>query len=140
MFLIIVKYQMARLLTFRLASSSGYRSIVANFGKIENKGIELSVNIVPVRASNFNWQMNYVFSRNRNKVLDLPAGLSKIDCSTYYDIKMVARAGQPMGLIEGPTGAKTEDGKYIATETGFYSTTTDDVGYGNVQRFYYGFK
>jgi hypothetical protein len=117
-----------------VAASTGYRSLVTNFGKVENKGIEVTLNLTPIRSRSFTWDINYTYTRNRNKVLELPAGLDKVDFSTYYDVKMVAREGKPMGLVEAATVATTEDGKYIATTTGFYSTTNEDVEYGTVQR------
>lgn len=123
-----------QILSVPIPASTGYTSIVTNFGTIQNMGVELSVNITPVRLKDFSWDMNYTFTRNRNKVIDLPAGLDKVDFSTYYDVKMVARAGQPMGLIEAPSIQQTADGRYIATSTGFYATTNEDVLKGNVQR------
>lgn len=119
-----------------IAASTGFRSIVTNFGRLENKGIELSFNVVPVRSKNFIWDLTYVYTKNRNNVLELPEGLDKVDFQTYFDIKMVARAGQPMGILEAPTVQRTEDGRPIATETGFFATTNADVPYGNVQKDY----
>ncbi|MEP7257673.1 MAG: SusC/RagA family TonB-linked outer membrane protein [Flavitalea sp.] len=123
-----------QILNIPIPASTGYRSIVSNFGRVENKGIEITANVVPVRTKNFSWEINYTYTKNKNKVLELPEGLDKIDFSTFYDIKMVARAGQPMGVIESPTVAKTEDGRFIATETGFYSTTNNDAQFGTVQK------
>jgi hypothetical protein len=123
-----------QILNVPIAASTGFRSIVTNFGQVENKGIEVSLNIVPIKTKNFTWDINYTFTKNKNEVLELPEGLAKVDFSTYYDIKMVARAGKPMGIIEAPTVQKTEDGRFIASETGFYATTNDDVVHGDVQR------
>src|SRR5215203_344594 len=117
-----------------IAATTGYRSIITNFGKVENKGIELAVNLVPVKTRDFTWDINYTFTKNKNKVIELPVGLDKVDFATYRDIKMVARAGQPMGLVEAPTYERTEDGKIVATSTGQHSVTTQDVLYGDVQR------
>lgn len=123
-----------QILNVPIAASTGFRSIVTNFGKVENKGIEVQLTIVPIKSKNFSWDINYTFTKNRNNVVELPEGLAKVDFSTYYDIKMVARAGQPMGVIEAPTIQRTEDGRPIATQTGFYATTNEDVVQGNVQR------
>ena len=120
-----------------VASSSGYLTAVSNFGLVENKGIELSLNIVPVKTTNFTWTINYVFSRNRNKVLELPLGLDKVDFNSSYDIKMVARVGQPIGIIEAPGKVMTEDGKYVIdAATGMFKQSAEDMPYGNIQRDY----
>jgi TonB-linked SusC/RagA family outer membrane protein len=124
-----------QILNIPIAASTGYRSIVSNFGRLENKGIEVTATLVPVKSKNFTWNISYTYTRNRNKVMELPAGLDKVDFSTYYDVKMVARAGQPMGLIEAPTVETTADGKFIVNPVnGFYVTTNNDVKYGNVQK------
>jgi len=128
------KLSNGQILNVPVASSSGYRSLVTNFGKVENKGIEVVLNFVPLRIRDFTWEINYNFTKNMNKVLELPAGLDKVDFSTYYDVKMVARAGQPMGIIETPVVERTPDGRPVATETGFYATTNEDFVRGNVQK------
>ena len=117
-----------------VAASTGFRSLVTNFGKVENRGIELALNLVPVRSRNVNWEVNYTYTRNRNKVIELPEGLDKVDFSVYRAIKMVARAGQPMGLIEAPTYQRTEDGRIIANATGQTTITSNDTSMGSVQK------
>lgn len=51
-----------------LAPESGFSSAVRNIGKIRNRGIELSVGVVPVRTKDFEWNLTYTFSKNINKV------------------------------------------------------------------------
>lgn len=50
---------------------TGFGSILANIGKIQNKGFELSINSVNITKKEFQWSTNFNFSRNRNKVLAL---------------------------------------------------------------------
>ena len=54
-----------------LAPESGYTSAVRNVGKIRNKGVELSVGVVPVRTKDFEWSVGYTFSKNNNTVEEL---------------------------------------------------------------------
>lgn len=54
--------------------TSGYSDIYVpyiNAGKIENKGIELVINTKNIKTDKFSWNTDFVFSMNRNKVLDL---------------------------------------------------------------------
>lgn len=118
-----------------IASSSGYTSLVTNFGLVENQGIELQVNITPVQTRDFTWTMNYVFTKNNNKILELPEGLDKVDFNSYFDIKMVGRVGRPVGLLEAPKPEMTEDGRIIVNSSnGFSVKTINDMEYGTVQR------
>ena len=119
-----------------IAASSGYQSLLANFGLVENKGIELVATINPIRSKNFNWNINYTFTRNRNKVLELPEGLESIQFNSNFDISMVARVGYPIGVIEAPKKVITEDGRYVVKTTGFFEQTPENEIYGSVQRDY----
>jgi TonB-linked SusC/RagA family outer membrane protein len=59
------------LLQFSTAAPSVVQNQWANVGEVENKGIELSLNGEIVRNKNFQWDANFNFTRNRNKVLSL---------------------------------------------------------------------
>ncbi len=123
-----------QILNVPIAPSTGYQSLVANFGLVENKGVEIALNVTPVQSRDFNWTMNYTFTKNNNKVLELPEGLEKVDFNSSYDVKMVARVGRPIGIIEAPKKMTTEDGRWIATTAGFFAQTPDDEEYGTIQR------
>ena len=43
----------------------------ANVGKMENKGIEVLINVIPVRAKDFEWTSSINFSTNSNKLVSL---------------------------------------------------------------------
>lgn len=49
----------------------------ANVGKMENKGIEVLVNIVPVRNDKLEWTSSFNFSTNSNKLVSLSNELYK---------------------------------------------------------------
>ncbi len=45
-----------------------YSSMTANVGEISNKGIEITINAVPVQTKNFTWSTSLNLSHNRNLV------------------------------------------------------------------------
>ncbi|WP_132051716.1 SusC/RagA family TonB-linked outer membrane protein [Pseudocnuella soli] len=45
--------------------------IVANVGSMVNKGFEFAVNVVPVRNSDWNWDVNYNVTFNKNEITNL---------------------------------------------------------------------
>ncbi|MEX2564993.1 MAG: SusC/RagA family TonB-linked outer membrane protein [Cyclobacteriaceae bacterium] len=57
-----------------IAPSSGATSTLLNVGKIQNKGIELLLTGVPIRTSNFTWNVSYNMGYNQNRVITLAAG------------------------------------------------------------------
>ncbi len=118
-----------------VASSTGYNFLTTNFGLVQNQGVEIALNASPVKTKDFNWNMTVVFTKNMNKILELPEGLDKVDFNSYFDIKMVGRVGRPIGVIEAPKKLMTEDGRYVAAN-GFFVATTTDQEYGTIQRDY----
>ena len=48
-----------------------FGSIAANVGEISNRGIEFSINAIPVRNQNFTWTTTLNLSHNKNKVKKL---------------------------------------------------------------------
>ncbi len=59
------------LMTRQLPRITGFTSIMANLGKLENRGIELTINTNNYTTERFNWRSNFVFSLNRSKILEL---------------------------------------------------------------------
>ena len=59
------------ILNQKLPTTSGFTQVIANVGKIENKGVELTLNTVNVSTQNFNWNTTFAFTRNQNKLLEL---------------------------------------------------------------------
>lgn len=52
-------------------STSGFTSIFKNIGSLENKGVELSLG-ADIFTGEFQWNSQLNWSRNRNKVLEIP--------------------------------------------------------------------
>ncbi|MHA4875469.1 hypothetical protein, partial [Enterococcus faecium] len=54
--------------------TTGFTGFINNVGSLENKGFELSVNVIPVQTKSFSWEVNFSYSHNKNAVTALPAG------------------------------------------------------------------
>ena len=93
-----------------LAPESGYSSAVRNVGLIRNKGIELTLGLVPVRTRDFEWNIVYTFSKNVNVVEKL------WDDVTEYAI---------YGLSSGPQ-LKSIVGQSIGTWVDYKINTVED--------------
>jgi len=62
------------LLNQQISRTTGFRSFINNAGNMENKGIELTINAIPVQTKNFTWEINFNISHNTNRVTSLPGG------------------------------------------------------------------
>lgn len=63
-----------------LNPSAGYDTKLMNVGKMTNHGIEVMLNVVPVKSKDFTWNIQVNYSLNRNKVISLAEdkGISRI--------------------------------------------------------------
>ena len=46
-------------------------SLTANVGKMNNRGVELTLNATPIQGRDFTWNSSFNFSHNRNKIVKL---------------------------------------------------------------------
>ena len=51
--------------------TTGYTSQLVNVGKVQNQGIEVTVNAVPVKTKDLTWTVSVNFAANQNKILAL---------------------------------------------------------------------
>ena len=51
--------------------ASGYSSKFINAGNVQNKGIEITLNITPIQTTNFSWIANINYAKNDNKVISI---------------------------------------------------------------------
>jgi TonB-linked SusC/RagA family outer membrane protein len=79
------------LLDVPLPYTSGYANAFQNYGAVENKGIELSVNTVNSEGE-LGWTTDFVFSTNKNKVLSLGPGVTQVISGNS-----IAQVGSPIG-------------------------------------------
>ncbi len=91
-----------QILPVRTSSTTGYTFKVINAGEIENKGVELTLNVVPVRTTDFNWSIDFNWTRNRNKVVSLTEGLTNLQLGSFQGgVTLNAKVGEPYGVIYG---------------------------------------
>ncbi|MEG1904566.1 MAG: TonB-dependent receptor, partial [Bacteroidales bacterium] len=76
-----------------------------NIGKVDNKGIDISLNTHNIATRDFTWDSNLSVSINRNKVKaldDLNTPLySKLDWYAGFQTVAVVTVGQPIGVFYG---------------------------------------
>jgi outer membrane receptor protein involved in Fe transport len=116
--------------------ATGYTTMVTNFGKVRNKGIELLVNFTPVRTRDFRWDLGFNFAKNNNEVVTLPASLEGGRVQIYNfsagndAVYMYAEEGKPMGEFYTYLPQYTADGKLIVDANGqpLLSAEVEDTG------------
>ncbi|QGY44800.1 SusC/RagA family TonB-linked outer membrane protein [Maribellus comscasis] len=120
-----------------------YGTITANVGEIENKGFEALINIVPVRTSNFEWNANFTYSTNKNKLVSLSNEKFQTTNDFFYPgdgytgepiqtTTHIVKVGEPIGNFYGLRSVDiTDDGIWIiekpdGTRVSATESSTDD--------------
>ncbi|MFB6341835.1 SusC/RagA family TonB-linked outer membrane protein [Saccharicrinis sp. FJH62] len=102
-----------------MAPSTGYTSQTTNLGEITNKGIELQVDLVPIKTRNFRWNLSYNYYKNDEKLVSLPDELgNKVNLGGLSTVGFVAIVGEPLGLFELTVPQKTADGRIVVDSDG----------------------
>jgi TonB-linked SusC/RagA family outer membrane protein len=80
-----------------LSYVTGFNSITTNMpGLVDNNGLELSLNFVPVSNDQFKWTSTFNISFIKNKLVSLPAL-----ANATYGNKYIYQVGSPLDLVWG---------------------------------------
>lgn len=105
------------LINRQIAPTNGYSSLLDNFGSLENKGIEIVLDGSPVRSNDLTWNVTAIFSRNRNKVLEVGPALTLF--STNGGAPIALLEDYPVGIFYGTFFAVDANGDQVKNTTGF---------------------
>lgn len=91
-----------QLLTLPMPQESGVDSQQINAGNLQNKGIEIIVNAVPLKSNDFKWDTSLTFAKNQDKIIELAPGVEEyvLQWAMGRDVKSIAIPGQEYGLIQ----------------------------------------
>jgi TonB-linked SusC/RagA family outer membrane protein len=106
------------LLNIPQAPTTGYTTLYANAGSIQNKGVELDLSYNILKRKDWNISADLNWTQNRNKVLDLN-GAASILLGGLNGVSSRAVAGEPLGALWGIGFQKDDKGGYILDSKGF---------------------
>ncbi|GGW50543.1 SusC/RagA family TonB-linked outer membrane protein [Arenibacter certesii] len=106
------------LLNRNLPIITGYNSVRTNLGRVDNKGIEVTLNTINIKTPEFQWGTGVVFSLNRNKIASITGLDADGDGFEDDDIGNRWFIGKSLGAVYDYTVdgiVQTEDTEYINT-------------------------
>lgn len=95
--------------------TQGYTSLLGNVGSLSNKGFEIALGLVPVQTKDFSWNVDVIYNRNRNRVVNTPQGLIQ------YNLPAGAVSllpGYGVGVFYGFFFARDANGNEIKNASG----------------------
>lgn len=118
-----------------VSNATGFVQKWLNAGTVQNKGVELMLNLVPVRTEDFMWNLDLNWAKNESEVLELMDGIDNLQLASLQGgISINASPGQPYGAIRGTDYIYDSQGRKVVNENGYYErTSTSNNIIGNIQ-------
>jgi TonB-linked SusC/RagA family outer membrane protein len=111
--------------------SSGVISKYSNAGSMSNHGIELLVNLIPIKYRGGTWKIDATYAKNVNKVLSLEGIDELLIASGFTTPQSFAIKGQPYGSLYGTEWNRNDKGELIIGANGLPSPTDQSVNLGS---------
>ena len=103
-----------QILNIPVPSEVGVSSLLINAGNIQNQGVELMVDAVPVKFGDFEWNLNLNLARNRNKIIELYPGVEEYNLEGSWDYGNTRIAS--MAIVGGAYGLLVSDSAPVLYE------------------------
>ena len=104
------------LISRQVAPTTGFSTLLDNFGSLENKGYEIIVNATPVKTKNFSWDITGIYNHNRNKATKIGQALTLLSTNAGAPVAIIE--GQPIGVFYGTFFAKDANGNDVKNAAG----------------------
>jgi len=114
----------------QISNASGFTNTRINSGESENKGLEMMINIVPVRTTDFQWDFTFNGAYNTTKVLSLLTDTEgeRITVGNHvFNGFLQQIVGQEMGQIVGNGYRRDASGNIIFGGDGLPLTTSNMI-------------
>ncbi|WP_333662384.1 SusC/RagA family TonB-linked outer membrane protein [Chishuiella changwenlii] len=81
--------------------TSGYTRAVVNGGEVRNRGIEIMMNVKPIKTEDFQWEMIANWYKNENEILSLTDGVDEKVLATSGTVSVIGKIGGSTTAIYG---------------------------------------
>ncbi len=102
-----------------IAGSSGFQQQIQNSGSIENKGLEIALNLTPVKTKNWKWDVGVNWSRNKSEVKSISPGVDVLFLGGFEGSAIYAVTGQQYGSIYGGRWLRDGNGNIVIDQSGY---------------------
>ncbi len=119
-----------------LDPATGFTNTTVNAAELSNKGVELGLNLTPLKGRNFSWDITLNYTRNVSEIQKIAEGIDQIQIATnsadFFNgggaagagaggLGNYAIVGQQYGIMQGTEFNKDANGNYIVDGQGNYT-------------------
>ena len=103
-----------QIMSIAVPGVSGLSKQLINAGNIQNAGIELALNATPIETKDWTWDVNFTYTRNRSKIVELHPDASEYIVLSgnvdYYNYRVgsVATVGGAYGTLMSDSAPKKD--------------------------------
>jgi TonB-linked SusC/RagA family outer membrane protein len=113
----------------QIPGSSGFTSAIVNAGEIQNKGVEIGLNITPIKsAKGFTWDINLNFTHNESLVVSAGDGGDILVGGFASSLGTIHRTGQPYGQIFGTQIPRGPNGELLIDKSTGLTLVSSSAG------------
>jgi len=115
-----------QVLPVAVSTSTGYDYKYVNAGTMNNKGVEVSLTMTPIKSRDFSWDILLNWSKNVNKVVSLFSDSAVLELGNFQGgVTINAVPGKSYGELRGKDYVySSKTGQPIVKSNGWYQTTT----------------
>lgn len=123
----------------RISPSTGYVEGTFNSGEIQNRGIELTLNVTPVKTNNFDWDVTMNWSKNNSKVVSIMDSLKVYTLmEVSSNLRITVEENEPYGILRGSRQMRDEDGNLMVDEANNRAIVESDAYLGRISPDFMG--
>ncbi|UQB67244.1 SusC/RagA family TonB-linked outer membrane protein [Epilithonimonas zeae] len=120
-----------QIINLPISNATTFNQMVFNAGRIDNKGVEVALNVTPIRTKDFSWDLVANWAKNENIVVDLN-GVDNYQLGAYQgSVTLNASVGQAFGSLVGTDYVYHENGQRVVQANGLWAKTAPKV-IGNI--------
>jgi outer membrane receptor protein involved in Fe transport len=103
-----------------LDPATGATSTTVNAAEVQNKGIELGLDITPVVVGDFSWDVTLNYTKITSKVNSIFEGIERVYVEGFGTLGNYAIPGEPFGVIYGQQFARDDQNRILVDGQGGY--------------------
>jgi len=101
-----------------MAASTGYYAKMMNGGRIHTDAHELTLGFIPVLTRDFEWDLNFNFTKTDNYVDELAEGVNSIFLGGFTEPQVRAGIGDKFPVLYGVQYLRDDKGNIVVDENG----------------------
>ncbi|WNH08084.1 SusC/RagA family TonB-linked outer membrane protein [Thalassobellus suaedae] len=123
-----------QIIPLEVSKATGYNGKFINAGEITNNGIEITLQIAPIRTEDFSWDIGINYTKINNEVKEIVEGIDAMDLGSapFDGVTLRASVGKPYGELWGYDFLYDDDGNKVVGSNGYWSRTANLVPLGSI--------